>query len=87
MQVTRPVDNLAVRVVWLLSAERRPADQTLEHDCAYRPPITAVVVTLTAEDLRRDVVGCTDGRVGELSTRLTPCVDLGTVADSQLNLV
>ena len=61
MQVTRPVDNLAVSVVRLLGAERWPADQTLEHDCTHRPPITAVVVTLAAEDLRRNVVGRTDG--------------------------
>jgi hypothetical protein len=73
--------------VRLLSAERRPANETLEHDGADRPPITAVVVTLAAEDFWRNVVGCTDGGVGELSTRLTPCVDLGTVADSELNLV
>jgi hypothetical protein len=63
VEVTRPVDNLAVCVVRLFSAERRPADEALEHDRADRPPIAAKVVSLPAEDLRRYVVGSTHGRV------------------------
>ena len=71
----------------LLSAERRPANQTLKHNRAHRPPIAAVVVALAAENFGRNIIRRTDGRVGELATRLTPCVDLGTVADSELDLV
>lgn len=87
MQVPRPINNLAVSIMRLLSAERRPANQTLKHNRTHRPPIAAVVVALAAENLGRNVIRRTDGRVGELATRLTPCVDLGTVADSELDLV
>ena len=87
VQVSGPVDDLAVGVVRLLCAEWRPSDQTFEHDCANTPPITAVVVALAAEDFRGDVVGGTNGRVCELAAGLAPGVDLMAVADSQLNLV
>ena len=87
MQVAGPVDNLAVCVVGLFGAERGPADETLEHDGSDRPPIAAIVVTLTAEDLRGNVVGSTNCRVSQLASGLPPCVDLGTVADGKLNLV
>ena len=71
----------------LLCAERRPTDQAFKHDGANRPPIAAKVVALATEDLWRNVVGCTDSRVGQLATRLPPCVDLCTVANCQLDLV
>lgn len=87
MQVARPVDNLTVCVMWLLGAERWPSDKTLEHDCAHGPPITTIVVTLTTENLGRDVVGSTHSGVSELTTGLPPCVDLCAVADCQLNLI
>lgn len=87
VQVPRPVDDLAVCVVGLLCAERRPADQALEHDRSHRPPITAKVITLATEDLRGDVIWCADGRVGELSPRFTPGVNLCAVANGKLDLV
>lgn len=86
-QVSRPVDNLTVRVVRLLGAERWPSDQTLKHDCANTPPITAKVISFAAEDLGCNVIRCTDSGVGQLSPRFTPCVYLGTVRYSKLNLV
>lgn len=63
VEVSRPVDNLAVRVVRLFSTERWPADKALEHDGADGPPIAAEVVSLPAEYLWRYVVGSTHGRV------------------------
>jgi hypothetical protein len=87
VQVSWPIDNLAVGIVRLLCAERRPADQTFEHDCANTPPIAAVVVALSTEDFGSDVIGGTNSRVCKLTARLAPGVDLMAVADSQLNLV
>ena len=87
VQVTGPVHNLAVRVVRLLSAERWPSDQTLEHDRAHAPPIAAEVVALAAEDLGCDVVRCTHSRVGELTPRLTPGVDLVAIGNRKLDLI
>lgn len=87
VQVSGPVDNLAVCVVRLLGAERRPANKTLEHDGAHTPPIAAVVVALAAEDFGSNVVRGTDGRVSELAARLAPGVDLVAVTHRQLNLV
>lgn len=87
VEVAGPVDDLAVGVVRLLSAERRPADEALEHDGTDGPPIAAVVVTLSAEDLGSDIVGCTDGGVRQLTTGLAPAVDLCTVADRELDLI
>jgi hypothetical protein len=63
VQISWPVNNLAVCVVRLFSAKRRPADEALEHDCANGPPIAAEVVSLSAKDLRRYVVGSTHSRV------------------------
>jgi len=82
-----PVDNLAVGVRVQLGAEWWPADKAFEHDGADTPPIAAVIVAATAEDLGRDVVWSSHGRVSELATRFAPCVDLIAVADCQLNLV
>ena len=87
VQVSRPVDNLAVGIVGFLCAEWRPSDQTFEHDGANTPPVAAVVVALATENLGSDVIGSTNGRVCELTAGLAPGVDLMTVADSQLNLV
>jgi hypothetical protein len=71
----------------LLRTERRPPDQALEHDCAQTPPITTIIVALTREYLRRNVVRCADRRVRELATRFSPRVDLLAVADGELDLV
>ena len=71
----------------LLCAEWWPADETFEHDGTDRPPIATEVVSLAAEDLWCDVVGCTNSGVGQLATRLSPSVDLCAVADGQLNLI
>lgn len=87
VEVAGPVYDLAVGVVRLLSAERRPADKALEHDGTDGPPIAAVVVTLSTEDLGSDVVGCTDSGVRQLTTGLAPAVDLCTVADRELDLI
>lgn len=85
--MTAPVDNFAVRIVGLFGAEGRPADQTLEHDGANTPPIACIVVAASAEDFRGDVIGSSDSRVGELTSALTPCVDLVAVGYCKLDLV
>ena len=87
VQVARPVNNLAVGVMGLLSAERRPANKTLEHDGTDGPPVAAIVVTFSAKNLGSNVIGRTDGRVGQLTTGLAPTVDLCTIADRELDLV
>ena len=61
VQVTRPVNDLPIRIVRLLRAERWPADQALEHDRSNTPPITPEVVTLPGEDFRSNVIRCADG--------------------------
>jgi len=85
--MTPPVNNLAVSISVQLGAERRPSDEALEHDCADTPPVAAVVVAATAEDLGRDVVGRSYSRVGKLAARFAPSVDLIAVADCQLDLI
>ena len=87
VEVPRPVDNLSICVMRLFSAEWRPSDKTFKHDCANRPPITTKVITLSAKDFRSDVIRRSHGRVSKLPAGLPPSVDLGTVADSQLDLV
>lgn len=62
--------------------ERWPSDKTFEHNGAHRPPIAAKVVSKAAKDLGRDVVWSAHGRVGQLSTGLSPRIDLRAVADS-----
>lgn len=81
-----PIDNLSVGVMGILSTERRPADQTFKHDSSNRPPVTAEGVALASEDLRGDVVGCANGRIGDATARLTPCIDLST-AHSEIDLI
>jgi len=87
MEMTRPVDDLAVRVVSLLCAERWPADEALEHDGAHAPPIACIVVAFATEDLRSDVVRSTDCAVGELAAGLAPGIYLRAIRDGKLDLV
>lgn len=87
MQVSWPVDNLAVCIVRFLCTERRPSNETFEHNSTYTPPVAAVVITLATEDLGSDVIRGADSRVCELATRFAPGVYLVSVADSQLDLV
>ncbi len=82
-----PRDNLPIRIVRILGAKRRPTDEALEHDGAQRPPIAFVRVALAAEDLGRDVIGRADGRVGHDAAGFAPGVDLGAVADGEVDLV
>ena len=86
-EVSRPIDDLAVGVVRLLSTERRPADEALEHDSAHTPPVTALVVALATEDLGGDVIRGTNSRVSQLPARLAPGVDLVAIRYRQLNLI
>ena len=87
MQMPRPVDDLPIRIMRLLCAERRPSNQALKHDGPQTPPITPKVVALAGKDLRRNVIRCTDSRVRKLATRLAPRVDLLAVRDGELDLV
>lgn len=87
MQVTGPIDNLAVRVMRFLGAEWWPPDQTLEHNSTQTPPVTAVIITLSAEDFWCNIIRGTNSRVRELATRFPPCIDLLTIADGQLDLI
>lgn len=87
VQVPAPVDNLAIRVRWLLCAEWRPADETLKHDGAHGPPITSVIVAFARKDFGRNVVGCADSAVCELTARFSPGVDLVAIANSKLDLI
>lgn len=82
-----PIDDLAVGVVGLFGTERWPADQTLEHDGANRPPVTAEGITCAGEDLWGNVVRGANCRVSEDAAGFAPGVDLGTVAYSQVDLV
>lgn len=86
-EVSRPVDNLAVGIVRLLGTEWGPTDEALEHDGAYTPPITALVVAFAAEDLGGDVIRSADSGVRKLPAGLAPGVDLVAVGDRQLDLV
>lgn len=63
VQCLSPVDNLAVRVMAILGAERGPADQALKHDGTQGPPITIKGVAVASEDFGSDVIGSSDGRV------------------------
>lgn len=83
----RPIDNLPVSVMCLFGAERRPTNQTFEHDCSYRPPIAAERITLSAKDLRRNVIRGPHRRVGHDTARFAPGVDLPAVADCEVDLV
>lgn len=42
---------------------------------------------MACENFRSNVIGCSDGGVGHQSPRPTPVVDLGSVADSEVDLI
>lgn len=63
-----PVDDFAVRIMRVFGAERRPADETLEHDGSNRPPVAGEGVSFAGEDFRCNVVGCSDSRIGHDAT-------------------
>ena len=87
VQMTRPIDNLAIGIVRLLSTERWPSYQTLEHNGPHTPPIAPKVIPLPAKDLRRNIIWRSHGGVGELPTGFAPGVDLVAVGDCELDLV
>lgn len=68
-------------------AERRPTNQTFEHDCSYRPPIAAERIALPAKDLRGNIIRGPYRRVGHDTARFAPGVDLPAVADCEIDLV
>ena len=76
VQCLLPVDNLSVGIMRVLGTEGRPADQALKHDSSDGPPVTAEGVALAIEDFGSDVVGGTNGRVSDATTRLAPSVHL-----------
>ena len=59
-----PVDDLLVRLVGVLRAERWIAHQTFEHDRTEGPPVALIRVALHQKDFRGDVVGCPNSRIG-----------------------
>jgi len=87
MQIPWPIDDLTIRIMRLLGAERRPSNQAFKHNRSHTPPIASEIITLPTKDFGSDVIGRTHRRVGELSTRFTPGIDLRAVADCQLDLV
>lgn len=87
VQRLSPVDNLPIGIMTAFSAEGGPSHKTLEHDGSQGPPIAVERVTMAGEDLRGDVVGSTDRRVGHDSTRFAPVIDLRSVRDRQVDLI
>lgn len=63
VQALPPVDNLAVRVMAVLSTERRPTDQALEHDSSQTPPIAVEAVAVASEDFGGNIIRRSDGGV------------------------
>lgn len=84
-----PIDDLTIRIMSVLSAKRRPADETFKHDSAYRPPVALESVALSGEDLRSNVVRCADRGIGKNpAIRFAPCVgDASTVVDCEIYLI
>ena len=82
-----PVDDLAVGVMRVFGAEGRPADKTLEHDCAGGPPVARESVALAAEDLGGDVVWGSDCGVGHDTAGFAPGVNLRAIANGKVDLV
>ena len=82
-----PVDDLLVRLSAVLRAEWWPANQAFEHNRAHAPPVTAECVALPAEDLGGDVVWRADRGVSHHSPGFTPHIDLGAVADGEVDLI
>jgi len=74
-EVVLPVNNLFVRFVCRLRAERRVANQALEHDCSERPPITLISVALQQEDLRGNVVWGTNSGISKFPSVCFPRKD------------
>ena len=87
VEVLFPVDDFAVGVVGVFGAERGPAYEAFEHNCAYGPPIATIGVALAAEDFWSNVVWSPHCRVGEDTARLAPGVNLAAVADCEVDLV
>ena len=87
LQRLSPSQNLAISVMRVLRAERRITAQTLEHDSAQTPPIAFVTVALLQEDLRRDVIRCTDCGISEFPPVRFPCRDCVFAAERQRDWV
>ena len=87
VEILAPVDDLLICLSAVLRAEWRPANQAFEHDRAHAPPVTAECVALAAEDLRGDVVWRADRGVSHHSAGFAPHVDLGAVADGEVDLI
>lgn len=87
VQRLSPVDNFPISVMTVLSAERRPTDEALEHDGSQRPPIAIKRVALAGEDFGGDVVRGSDSRVSHDPTGFSPVVDLRPVAHSEVDLI
>lgn len=56
VQALSPVDNLAVRIMAVLGAERWPAHQTFEHNGSQTPPIAVKAVAVAGEDFGGDII-------------------------------
>lgn len=82
-----PVHDLAVCLVGVFCAERRPPDQTFEHDRSNGPPIAEIGVALCSEDLGSNVVRSADSRVRHDASRFAPSIDLAAIAHGKVDLV
>jgi hypothetical protein len=87
VQGLAPVNDLAIRIVSILSTERGPSNLALEHDRTQAPPIAILSVALATEDFWSNVIRSTDGRIRHNSTRLSPIIDHASVAYSEVDLV
>lgn len=63
-----PIDDLSVRIMRVFGAERRPANETFEHDGSDRPPVAGEGVSFAGKDFRCNVVGGSDSRVSHDAT-------------------
>ena len=63
-EIMWPIDDLLVRLVRRLRAEGRIPDETLKRDGTQRPPVAFAPVPLLQENLRRDIIRRSDGRIG-----------------------
>ena len=70
-EVMRPIDDLLVRLVRGLRTKGGVPDKTLKHDRAQRPPVALVSVSLLQENLGRDVIRRSDGRISLYRQRKT----------------
>lgn len=82
-----PIDYFTVGVMRVFGAEGWPANQTFEHDGANRPPVTPEGIPSARENLRSNVIRSTDRGVSEDTARFAPGIDLGTVANGQIDLI